>query len=295
MNILVTGAAGFVGKRLCKLLTASGHEVLALVHPDSLERASRELAGSCAQLLPANLSSLRASDLPARADAVFTLGQARQFRDFPKMVEDIFAVNVQANITILQWAESAGVQRFIHVSSGGVYGGGRNPFKESDALAIDSPLGFYLGTKLCSEVNFQNYRHFFKTAVTLRPFFIYGPEQRKDMFVTRLIESIRNKVPVHLQGEDGLRINPVFVEDAAAAIAGALGLEGAHIVNVAGPEVLTLRALCETIGHAVGRAPSFDRKEGVPVNYVADISQMKSKLQDARIPIAVGIGRTVSG
>ena len=294
MKILITGAAGFVGKGLCKILTASGHEVLALVHPDSVERAGHDLAG--AQLLPADLASLRAADLPSRADAVFSLAQARRFREFPRMAQEVFAVNVQATLTLLHWALSVGVQRFIHVSSGGVHGGGReSSLCETDLLAMHSPLGFYLGTKLCSEVIFQNYRHFFRTAVTLRPFFIYGPGQRKDMFVARLIESIRNGTPVQLQGENGLRMNPIFVEDASAAIARALHLEGPHIINLAGPEVLTLRALCEIIGRAVGRAPIYERKEGPPVDYVADISQLTSKLLAPVTPIAEGIGRAVSG
>src|SRR5262249_49632632 len=163
-------------------------------------------------------------DLPGRADAVFSLAQARRFREFPEMAEETFAVNVQATLTLLQWALSSGVERFIQVSSGGVYGSGRQSslLCETDPLAMHSPIGFYLGTKLCSEVIFQNYSHFFRSAVTLRPFFIYGPGQRKDMFVARLIESIRTGARVRLQGENGLRMNPIFVEDAAAATARAL-------------------------------------------------------------------------
>src|SRR5262245_46337507 len=133
MNILVTGAAGFVGKRLCKRLATSGHEVLALVHPDSLEGARRDLAD--VHLLPADLASLRAADLPRRADAVFSLAQARRFREFPERAEEVYAVNVQATLTLLQWARSAGVQRLVQVSSGGVYGGAQeSSLHETDRL-----------------------------------------------------------------------------------------------------------------------------------------------------------------
>src|SRR5262245_24424434 len=115
MRILVTGAAGFVGRRACGLLAAAGHETLALVHPDSFARAGAELPG--ATLLRADLAALRTADLPARADAVVSLAQARRFRDFPDTAGETFAVNVQASLTLLEWARGAGVQRFVHVSS----------------------------------------------------------------------------------------------------------------------------------------------------------------------------------
>ena len=115
------------------------------------------------------------------------------------------------------------------------------------------------------------------------------------MFVARLIESIRNGTAVQLQGENGLRTNPIFVEDASAAFARALDLDGSHIINVAGPEVLTLRALCEIIGRAVGRAPIYESREGPPVDYVGEISQLTSKLRVPLTPIAEGIEHSVHG
>src|SRR5262245_37061820 len=138
MRILVTGAAGFVGHRLCRFLAGQGHEVTGLVHPDSLPRAERLLARAASRMIGADLAALSAADLPEEADAVISLGQARHFRDFPAKAEETFAVNVLANLTILQWAVGAGVHTVVHASSGGVYGGGREgALRESDLLAVD--------------------------------------------------------------------------------------------------------------------------------------------------------------
>ena len=94
------------------------------------------------------------------------------------------------------------MQQVIHASSGGIYGGKSGEiFSEDDLLAVDNPLGFYLSGKLCSEIIFQNYMHYFETAVILRPFFIYGPDQKKDMFIPRLIQSIQKETPIFLQGK----------------------------------------------------------------------------------------------
>ncbi|MBA2506604.1 MAG: hypothetical protein H0V29_11780, partial [Thermoleophilaceae bacterium] len=56
----------------------------------------------------------------------------------------------------------------------------------------------------------------------------------------------------------GMRLNPIYVEDAAAATIAALDRDGAAVVNVAGPEVVTMRSLAEALGDAIGAAPRFE-------------------------------------
>ena len=294
MRIVVTGAAGFVGHRLCRVLAGEGHEVTALVHPDSLSRASRVLGESAARVVGVDLAALHAAELPQSADAVITLAQARNFRDFPTRAEETFAVNVLANLRLLQWAAGAGVRVVVHASSGGIYGGRpAGQFHETDLLAVDSPLGFYLGSKLCSEIVLQNFRQLFKTMVILRPFFIYGPDQRKDMFVARMIDSVRSGRSIQLHGSEGLRTNPIFVDDVAIGFARALELEGSHVINVAGPDVITLRALAEMVGAHTGRAPVFEENAGAPVDYVGDTLQAERKLGLRLTPFATGLRTTL--
>jgi nucleoside-diphosphate-sugar epimerase len=160
---------------------------------------------------------------------------------------------------------------------------------------VDSPLGFYLGSKLCSEIIFQNYRNFFETAVLLRPFFIYGPEQRKNMFVSRLINAVRTGSPIQLQGKNGLKVNPIFVNDAVVAFANALDLRDFHIINIAGPDVLHLRQIGEIIGKVVKKEPVFEMKDGDPVDYIANIEQADKKLNQPMTPFVEGISLTVGG
>lgn len=296
MRILLTGAAGFVGKRLVRRLADAGHEVFALARAVPAGADAAYFASPRVHLVVQDLVQLDTTSLPAGIEAVITLAQSSRFREFPGQAEEIFAVNVSANLKLLQWAVASGVGRFVHASSGGIYGGKLGAqFVETDLLAVDSPLGFYLGSKLCAEVVFQNYRQFFRTAVILRPFFVYGPGQRHDMFIARMVESVRTGRAIQLQGEDGLRINPVYVDDAASAFAGALALDGYHIINVAGPDVLTLRAACGIIGRAVGREPVYENKPGNPVDYVGDNTLEKSKLLAELMPFAEGVARTTRG
>lgn len=295
MKILITGAGGFVGKRLVARLAANGHEVLAVLRrePEPVERAW--FADSRVRPVFLDLSRFETDALPSGVDAIITLAQSSRFRDFPAQADEVFAVNVTANLQLLQWAVKAGVKRIVHASSGGIYGGrSGGQIQETDLLAVDSPLGFYLGSKLCSEVVLQNYRHFFDTAVILRPFFIYGPGQRPDMFIARLIESVRAGRPVSLQGHEGLRVNPVYVDDAVEAFAAALELRGAHVINVAGPDIITLRQICDRIGSILNVAPIYETRPGNPVDYVGDISQAREKLGLHATPFAAGIARMIA-
>ena len=279
MKILVTGAGGFLGKRLTQRLAAAGHEVIAAVRTDPSAEDSRYFASPGVHVLKLDLSSFACEQLPMGIEAIYSVAQSSHFRHFPEKAEDIFAVNVTANMKLLQWAMQHRIKRYVFASSGGVYGGrSGGEWRESEPLSVDSALGFYLATKLCSEVILQNCRQFFDTMAILRPFFIYGPGQRKDMLMARMVESVRNGQPIQLQGNDGLRLNPIFVDDAANAFAHALELKGWHVINVAGPAAVTLREIGEKIGALLGRKPVFESKDGTAVDYVGATDTMRSKL-----------------
>ena len=243
MKILITGAGGFVGKRLAAVLAEVGHEIVALVHSLPPNEDRKYFVSKRINTLEADLTTFALTGLPSGIQGIIALAQSVHFREFPERATEVFDVNVITNLRLLDWAVRSGVRRFVLASSGGIYGWGKLgvQFQETHAFPVSSPLGFYLGSKLCSEIVFQNYAQFFDTAVILRPFFIYGPGQREDMFVARLIKGVREGRPISLQGSHGLKVNPIFVDDAVKAFAAALLLSGAHVVNVAGPEVIPSR------------------------------------------------------
>jgi nucleoside-diphosphate-sugar epimerase len=283
-RILITGATGFVGARLVARLQ-SRHAVSALVR--------KKPAGSSAavdwliQDLAAETWTVR---LPERVDAVIHLAQSPQYRNFPNAANEIFAVGALATLRLAEWARHAGASQFIVASTGGLYGSSDRPVRESDTLVDDhGPLGFYFASKRSSELIISQYAGTMTTAV-LRCFFIYGSGQPKQMLMPRLVDSVRGGRPVTLQGKDGIRINPIHVDDAVSAIERCLERKTGGVINIAGPEASPLRRIADLIGGAVRKPPIFSIDEAAqPRHLVADISRMQELLGPPVIKLAQGI------
>lgn len=284
---MVTGAAGLIGSALVPRLAESWDVVGVVRRPVPMPPGVRMVV---ADLADPDV----ASQLPARADALVHLAQSEHFRNFPAHTADVLQVNVLAAVRLLDWARGAGVRSAVLASSGGVYGPGGDAFTEDNPVVARTGLGFYLGSKLCSEILAAPYAAFFPVQV-LRYFFVFGPDQRADMLLPRLVASVREGRPVQLQGDVGLSINPTWHDDAAAATARALALTDSHVINVAGPEVASLRAIAEHAGALVGRAPIFERTGDVPPPpLVGDVRLMSRLLLPPVVGVRDGLARYVA-
>ena len=269
-TIIVTGASGLVGSHL-----------LPLFGP---EQDIHMLGRRPAEGVPANirhydvdLGDVFDSDsLPGQADAIIYLAQSDRYREFPKGASDMFGVNVAAPLRLLDYARRAGVRKFVYASSGGVYGGSPDAVSEELMLPARGDLGFYLATKLCSEMLAQNFASLFDV-VLLRFFFVYGPGQKRLMLIPRLMDNVMLGNPVMLQGDEGIRINPVHAGDAAQAVRASLDLDGSHTINIAGPEILSIRQICDEIGRQAGREPVYTIAAPAR-DLVADIRVMSETL-----------------
>ena len=245
MRILLTGATGFVGRHLLPEL-ASDHEVVALTRapPPSA------LAPLC-DWVEADLSEpLRREALPQQVDAVIHLAQSEHYKAFPDGADDVFAVNVAATQQLVEYAVAAGASHVVFTSTGGVYGHSDERLSETAPV---SPLDFYLSSKLAAELLIGNYRSLVNVVV-FRPFFVYGAGQ-ENMLVPRLARRVIDGERIEIQGDPGLRINPLHVRDAARTFAPALARDDSGLFNIAGDEAVTLTDLVRRLGAAAGREP----------------------------------------
>lgn len=288
MKILLTGATGFIGGHLLAELRREDHEIWAV------SRDPKPNFADDIRIVEHDLTKpLEMAKLPGQIDSVIHLAQSEHFRDFPQKASEIFYTNTLSTQQLLDYARRAGAKQFVFASSGGIYGHNERAFSEDDSIGFRNELGFYLGTKLCSEVLAQSYETIFDV-ITLRLFFVYGPGQKRAMLMPRLIKSIRDGLPINLNGSDGIKINPIYVTDAVAAIKSALKLNTSSKINVGGAQPVFLRELCEMIGEITGREPVFQVDESSsPPHLVGDIGKMIRLLVAPNVTFAEGLRTTV--
>ncbi len=285
-KVLITGATGLIGSHLVEKLKKE-HELYLLV------RSKGEKQEGIHEVIYDLGSSHSLPELPGKIDAVIHLAQSDHFREFPEKAEDVFQVNTVSTLQLLEYARRARAKSFLLASSGVVYGSQGSFSEDEEILLKNEQLGFYHTSKLCAEAVAENYAGVLNVQI-LRFFFVYGRGQKSSMLIPRLIDSVKEGRPITLDGEEGLQINPVYVEDATEAIYRALGLQGSHKINVGGREVLTLREIGEQIGEELGKSPLFEVRPSLEQKQmIGTVTRMKELLGEPSTSFREGIARMI--
>jgi nucleoside-diphosphate-sugar epimerase len=259
---MVTGAAGFIGSHLAESLARQGHEVVGLdaltdyyaVEQKRANAAAVEAAG--VRFVQADLRSADLAGLLRGTDAV--LHQAAQ-PGVRASWDDRFAEytthNVLGTQRLLQAAHDTGVRRFVYASSSSIYGNALTyPTSETTTPAPFSPYGV---TKLAAEHLCRAYAQNFGLAtVSLRYFTVYGPRQRPDMSIHRLIGAVRGGPPFPLFG-DGSQIREfTHVDDIVDANLRALDadVDPGSVYNISGGSEIALLDLIKMVEDVAGAA-----------------------------------------
>ena len=242
MIVIVTGATGFLGRFLVPLLTKE-HDVICLgrssVTPANVEWHQVDLA-----------SPPKLDDLPEKIDAVIHLAQAENSHAFPEGAGNIFDVNVNGSMWLLEYARKAGAKQFIFASTGSIYAPYAGRLDESDQV---DPPDYFAATKLAVEKLSAPYRKHFNICI-FRLFHLYGPGPGGKL-ISDMIEKVRSNQEIAIHGEDGAVLPITYAADAAGVLTQALKERWAGIYNLAGPESLSLRSIIETIGERLGLSP----------------------------------------
>jgi nucleoside-diphosphate-sugar epimerase len=267
MRILITGGTGFVGSTLGPRLMAAGHDLFSVCRPGSSVAFGETVVWDAAS--PAGMSKF-----PAAIEVVIHLAQSRSYRHFPADSREMFDVNVGMTMALLRWAAAQStVRQFCLVSSGAVYEPFTGLLQEEAALA---PRGFLGASKLASEIIALPFAGLFKLSI-LRLFFPYGPGQR-DRLIPDLIRRIRcgEAVQVTANGK-GMQLVPTFVEDIAEVFLASIESSWTGIVNVATPEVLSIRGIAELIGRRLGIEPKLEILDKAPIGIIPDLDRLAGR------------------
>jgi nucleoside-diphosphate-sugar epimerase len=286
---IVTGVAGFIGSHLAERLLADGHEVLGIDcltdHYDS--RLKRRNLGA---LLDHGSFEFVEEDMVAADLAGLLRGAGTVFHEaaqpgvrasWGREFEHYAHHNIMATQRLLEAAKEVGGVRVVFASSSSVYGDvDRVPMREEDLPAPHSPYGV---TKLSCEHLCRLYtRNHELWTVALRYFTVFGPRQRPDMAIHRLIRACLTGGQFELYGDGSQRRDFTHVDDIveanlAAAVRGSAG----GVYNIGGGHQSDLLGLIELIGKLSGGKAEIlggEKQRGDVRQTLADISAARRDL-----------------
>jgi nucleoside-diphosphate-sugar epimerase len=262
MRAVVTGAAGFIGSTLAEHLVGQGAQVVGIdsftpyYDPDTKRSNLQNLLESDGfSLVAADLRHCQLQPLLDGADVVFHLaGQPGVRLSWAEGFGDYVSHNVLATQRLLEASKLRGVKRFVYASSSSVYGNAQSyPTTEGANLRPHSPYGVTkLGAEHLSTLYADNWG---LSTVSLRYFTVYGPRQRPDMAMHRLIDAALSGAPFPLYG-DGQQVRDfTFVDDVvrATALAGTAVVPAGAVLNVAGGSSTTVAELIQLVASVCER------------------------------------------
>jgi dihydroflavonol-4-reductase len=251
MRALVTGATGFVGSHLCRVLLEAGHEVRAFRRPTSRRLALDGLAVEEAVGDVLDPATLR----PAMKgmDWVFhTAGRVAHWRDGHTLARSI----VGGTENILKAAGEAGARRVVFTSSTAALGVGRGELlDEGHAFNYPPHRWPYAYAKVLAEEQVAAAARNGLDTVIVNPSSIFGPGDLNVIGGALILEMARGRVPARLRGG----MNSVHVADVAEGhlAAAERGRRGERYIlggqNMTHAE--TLQVVAEELGR---RAPAME-------------------------------------
>ena len=246
MRILVTGATGFVGGHVVEACRRRGWPITALARPESVTADLEKIGVAIARLAPDDAAGLRR--IVNETDAIVNCGA--KIGDWGPH-EDYIKANVDNLRVLLDACKGQALNRFIHLSSLGVYAA-RHHYQtdESDPLPTSHRDGYSHSKALAEKLVMQYYRDFGVPAVALRPGFIYGPGDKTVM--PRIIDNLR-KGAIRYPGGGNGALNTIFVRNLVDAIFLAMERENAvgQVYNLTDGEFVSKRRFIEKIADAM--------------------------------------------
>ena len=238
MKILITGAAGFIGSYVSKVLLERGDEVVGLDNINSyydtnLKYGRLSFLGietndapfykflqstkyerfrfirmnledtQAIQMLFANEGFDIVCNFAAQAGVRYSIENPRAY------VES----NIDGFINILEGCRNNKVKHLVYASSSSVYGlNGKVPFSESDSIA--HPVSIYAATKKSNELMAHSYSHLYNLPTTgLRFFTVYGPWGRPDMSPMLFTDAILNNRSIKVFNNGDMLRDFTFIDD----------------------------------------------------------------------------------
>jgi UDP-glucose 4-epimerase len=303
-RVLVTGGAGFIGSHLVDALVARGERVVVV---DDLSVGSRdnlrqhEGSGWVELHVASVVDGARMREVMHGIDTVFHLATqcVRLSMSDPDLV---YRVNSEGTYTMATAALSAGVRRFVYVSSSEAFGSAqRVPMSEDHPF---DPTTIYGATKLAGEFYVTALRRTHGLdSVIVRPFNTYGPREHFEgaygEVIPKFVVRVMNGLPPIVFGDGHQTRDFTYVEDTVRGILLAADADAVagRSVNIARGVEVSINEVARLVVAACGSTVVPEHGPARPADvrrHYADITRARRELGFApQVDIVDGIRRYV--
>ncbi|MBA4383691.1 MAG: nucleotide sugar epimerase [Anaerolinea sp.] len=289
---LVTGAAGFIARRVIEKLTIEGHQVVGVDNVnDSYDvrlkqwRLNRLSAIKDFTFIKDDILRPGMFDELSRkhpeCQAVIHLAARAGVRQAVEMPDVYLQTNAAGTLNVLEWCRKMGVKKIVMASTSSIYGA-TPPLPTPEDADSSHPLQIYAASKKAAEVMVHTYHHLFGLDATIVRFFtVYGPAGRPDMVMFRFAQWVAEGKPVQVTGDGSQMRGFTNLEDIADGVILALKPLGYEIINLGGHETITISELLEKIEQRVGKKARVEyiprHPADVEANW-ADVTKAKTML-----------------
>ena len=307
MKTLVTGAAGFIGMHVARLLLERGDEVVGIdnlndYYDPKLKLARLECLNPYAnfrfvRMDIADSAALGALFVAERFNRVVHLAAQAGVRYSLTNPQAYVQSNLVGFANILEGCRQHTVEHLVYASSSSVYGANtRMPFSSHDE--VNHPLSLYAATKKSNELMAHSYSHLYALPTTgLRFFTVYGPWGRPDMSPWLFTSAILEGRTIDVFNHGKMRRDFTYIDDIAEGTVRAMdrvaapnpGFDSGHpdpasshapyrIYNIGNHQPVELMSFIETIEQSLGQQA---RKNFLPMQ-AGDVLATYADIDDLR-------------
>ncbi len=305
-NVLVTGAAGFIGYHLSRRLLSDGCRVTGVdnltpyydvrLKQARLERLDRFSGFSFHRVDLADENALASVFSDERFDVVVNLAAQAGVRYSLENPQAYVSSNLTGFVNLLEACRHGRVGHLVFASSSSVYGSNtKMPFSVHDN--VDHPVSLYAASKKANELMAHTYSHLFGLACTgLRFFTVYGPWGRPDMALFLFTRAILEGQPIQVFNHGKMKRDFTYIDDIVEGVVRIMGrlpepdpafssdapdpgtsMAPYRIYNIGNNQPVALERFIEILEAVVGREAKkeyLDMQPGdVPATY-ADIDDL---------------------
>jgi UDP-glucuronate 4-epimerase len=309
MNIILTGAAGFIGFHTTLALLKKKINVYGIddLNPYYDVRLKKDRLAILKKYENFHFLKKKIEDKRIHSffkkkdiDVIINLAAQAGVRHSLKNPYVYVESNVLGQVNMLELAKNVEAKKFIYASSSSVYGGNKKmPFSVSQR--VDNPISLYAATKKSSELVAECYSHLFNIkCIGLRFFTVYGPWGRPDMATFIFTKNIIEGKTLQIFNYGKMERDFTYIDDIVQGILGALkkNISNHKVYNLgnSNPEVLLeFVELIEKTLNKKAQKKLLPIQPGDVSKTFADITESKKDLKfSPKTKISEGIPKFIS-